>query len=329
MKLFSRVLFSLSLALALFACKDNGEEEQKKSDKVEIVRFDRQLMSMKSKDELVEFLRQNPWYSRDLYRAFPDDTAFVNHLYHVISHPGTQSFFAEVDSTFGELTDLETQFSEAFSRIKTHYPEFKSPRIYATFTGLENDMYVDDSTVIIALEAFVGPEASYRPDQPNYILERYQKPYIVPAVLRLLADSYIESTPEPSMLNDMIYFGKSYAFTKEMIPEIPDSLVIGMADSSLTGNWYAQDIIWAHFIDKKLLYEQSKRVKEKYLGERPKVPEIGSGCPGRVGQWLGWRIIDKFMTANPDVSFTEMMKIKDPEEILRRSNYRGEVEEER
>jgi hypothetical protein len=324
MKLIKSVGIIFCIVFLLVAC--NKKEEEDAPIPVEFVRFDQELMALDSKEELEAFLKKNPWYTKALYRTFPDDTAFVDYLYNIISHPGSRAFFHEVDSTFGNLDDLKSEFSGAFGRVKTLYPDFTPPKIYITFTGLETDMFVDDSTVIISLEAFAGPRAKYRPDQPDYILRRYQKSYIVPAVMRLLADSYIKSTPEPTMLNDMVYFGKSYAFVKEVLPGIPDSLIIGMPDSSLNGNWYAQDIIWAHFIDKGLLFEQNRRVKEKYLGERPKVPEIGTECPGRVGQWLGWRIIDKFLRENPDVTFTEMMKMEDPQEILKKSNYRGEAD---
>lgn len=112
-----------------------------------------------------------------------------------------------------------------------------------------------------------------------------------------------------------------------MLPGVADSLIIAMPDSSLISNWYAQDLIWAHFIDRELLYEQNPRVKEKYLGERPTTAEIGPSCPGRIGQWLGWRIVDKFRTENPDVSFKELMQMEDAQEILRLSKYRGIVEE--
>jgi hypothetical protein len=319
------LLFLIS-CFAIFSCKSG--KEQTSAEPLSIERIDKKLMSFHNKGELQKFLDENPWYTKELYRVFPEDTAFVSHLYYIISHPGTKVFYNEVDSTFGDLSDLKKEISGAFEKIKEHYPSFKAPKVYTTFTGLENDLFVSDSTIIIALEAFVGPKAMYRPDQPNYILSRYQKQYIVPAIVRLLANSYISTSHEGTMLNDMIYFGKSYEFTKTMLPNTSDSLIISLPDSSLVSNWYAQDLIWAYFIDKQLLYEQNQKVKEKYLGERPKTPEIGPKCPGRIGQWLGWRIIDKFRTENPDVSFEELMKMTDAQEILRKSKYRGVVEKE-
>lgn len=315
----------LILSVLYYSCKEEKSSESL-ANRNTIKRFDKEIMSVESKEELQAFLNKNPWYIRDLYRAFPEDTSLVNHLYYIVSHPGTQAFYQEVDSVFGDLGQLSKELKAAFSEIKEHYPAFKSPKVYATFTGLENDIFVSDSVVIISLEAFVGPSAMYRPDQPAYILSRYQQPYIVPSIIRLLSQSYIESSGERNMLSDMIYFGKSYEFTKTMLPKLADSLIIGLPDSSLVANWYAQDLVWAHFIDKKLLFEQNQRVKEKYLGERPKTPEIGPSCPGRIGQWLGWRIIEKFRTENPDVTFEELMKMTDSQEILRLSKYRGEVE---
>ncbi|MFT4733961.1 MAG: hypothetical protein ACI9DJ_000905 [Algoriphagus sp.] len=312
------------LALILWNCKP----EATTSDLVPIERLDRTLMAMESKNDLEVFLTNNAWYSRNLYRAFPDDTAFVSHLYYIISHPGTKAFYQEVDSTFGELPELRKDLTKAFFEIKKTYPSFVPPKVYATFTGLENDIFVSDSLIIIALEAFMGPSGTYRPDQPAYILSRYQKEYIVPSIIRLLGQSYISSAHGSDMLSNMMYLGKSFEFTKTMLPSVVDSLIIAMPDSSLQSNWYAQDLIWAHFVDKKLLYEQNPRIKEKYLGERPTTTEIGPSCPGRIAQWLGWRIVDKFRTENPDVSFKQLMQIEDAQEILRLSKYRGIVEEE-
>ncbi|MGR3811151.1 gliding motility protein GldB-related protein [Jiulongibacter sp. NS-SX5] len=324
-----KLIFTLSLLITLiWGCEENTKTINSTDPlDINLVRFDQQLMSLESKEDLQDFLEKNPWYSKSLYRAFPEDTSFISHLFEIISHPGSRAFYQETDSIFGNYESLRQEFGKAFANIKQTYPDFKVPSVYITFTGLENDLFVGDSIVIISSEAFAGPSASYRPDQPEYIQLRYQPEYIVPTVVRLMAGPYIENNPGGELLNDMIFFGKSFEFTKAMLPETPESQIIAIPDSSLEGNWYNQDIIWAHFIDKQLLYEQNRRVKEKYIGERPKVPEIGPSCPGRVGQWLGWRIIDKFRTENPKVSLEELLKIKDPQEILRKSKYRGLVEE--
>lgn len=324
----NKILWFLFLGTAIITgCDSDSNQSNGEADTaVKLVRLDEQIMTVKSPKELQDFFVANDFYTRYLYRATPDDTSLVNHIFETIKHPETQLFYKEVLAQYGDFSNLKSDFAAAFSEIKNKFPAFTPPTIYTTFTGLENDIYVSDSTVIISIEAFAGKKAKYRPIQPEYILRRYNMEYIIPSVIRLLSQTYVEQSQSTSLLNDMLYFGKTFEFTKEVMPSTPDSLIIGYPDSSMVATWHSQDLVWAYFIEKELLYEQKPIIKEKYLGERPTVSEIGPACPGRIGQWLGWRIIQKFRTENPDVSFQELMKLKDPQEILRKSKYRGEVE---
>ena len=56
------------------------------------------------------------------------------------------------------------------------------------------------------------------------------------------------------------------------------------------------------------MYESSHFIKNKYVNERPNVTEIGNECPGRIGQWLGWKIVNAYMKNNPEVTLQELMK---------------------
>lgn len=324
MKIFSVFI----IILTILGCQINNEESSVPKIEVKIERFDKKLMAVKDKDDLYQLLSQNEDYLRRFYRAYPDDTALINHLDNIVRHPETQKLHKEVLSTFGDLGDIEKELGLAFGKIKKNFPDFVPPKVVATFSGLENDLYVSDSVVYIALEAFLGPKASYRPQQPDYILTRYQKEYIVPTVIRFISDKYNKMAQnDATLLSDMIYFGKAFEFTKEMLPKGSDSLIIAYPDSAMQQTWNAQDLVWAHFIDKSLLYEKRPQVKEKYIGERPKVLEIGPACPGRVGQWVGWRIVQRYLSENPAVTLKDLMANQNAQEIFIKSKYRGQVED--
>lgn len=325
-----RFIVPVLLAVVFLGCKSASDTDSgTEAVPVEIFRLDKQLMAFNDKNKLQDFLLQNPTYVRSFYRAYAEDTAFVNHLFYIYNHPETRKFQEETAAFYGDLKDLEAEFGMAFARIKQQFPDFTPPKVVATFTGLENDIYVSDSVVYIALEAFVGPSATYRPDQPTYILNRYQKPYIVPTVVRFIADKYNRSNEtDNSLLGDMLYFGKAFEFAKAMLPQGSDSLIIAYPDSTMRQVHNNQDLVWAHFLDEQLLYEQNTRIKERYIGERPKVPEIGPLCPGRIGQWLGWRIIQAYRKENPDVALKDLMANTNNQEVFKASNYRGKADEE-
>lgn len=316
-----------AICFLLTGCSTQNEDLELVPETVKIIRLDKQLTNIKTSKELQKFLIENPVYTRSFYRAFAEDTAFVNHLFYIYNQPDSKAFYEETAASYGDLSDIERDLGRAFVRIKEQFPDFKSPKVVATFTGLENDLYVSDSVIYIALEAFAGKSASYRPQQPNYILERYQKEYIVPTIVRFISDKYnVSDAIDNSLLSDMLYFGKAFEFTASVLPEVESNIIIAYPDTSMRQVWNAQGIIWAYFLDNQLLYEQNARAKERYIGERPAVPEIGPACPGRIGQWLGWRIIQAYREENPDVTVADLMKINNSQEVLRGSKYRGEIE---
>jgi hypothetical protein len=328
-------LFSVSIAilfvgiLSLTSCQQS--ETIDVSDikvNINIQRFDEAMMKLQTKEEIKDFLQKNTAFVNLFYQTTPNDTALINRIHLICTNADTRAFYEETKKSFGNLEEIKKQLEIAFKHIKYYYPNFKEPQIITTFSALDLELVVSDRMIVIPLETFLGPKAKYRPQYPQYLLQRFDKPYIVPSILTILSRKYNAIDPnDHSLLSDMVFYGKSYEFTRAMLPDIADSLVIAYADSNMTKTWNSQDLVWAYFIDNKLLFETNDRVKEKYLGDRPKVFEIGNDCPGRIAQWLGWRIVEKYRTENPSISLIDLMKNANARDIFEKSKYKGQLEE--
>jgi hypothetical protein len=304
-----------------------------KSEDITISRLDQQLFSGKSSSSVQAFLAQNPAVVQLYFNAngAGNDTALVQELTNRIMSPELVKFQQQVDTAFGDMADLRKQLGEAFTSIKKDFPDFKSPKVVTMVTGFMGpDLVVTDSLVIIGLDYFVGPKARYRPkgpDYPQYILRRYQKEYIAPAIIFAISDKYnATNRADQTMLADMVYYGKGYVFTKTMLPNVPDSLVIGYSDKQLTQTFNAQDIIWGHFIENQLLYQTNPTIKQRYLNERPFTAEIGQACPGAIGRWLGWRIVGMYHDEHSSVSIADLMRNANARQIFEQSGYKGQKE---
>ena len=57
------------------------------------------------------------------------------------------------------------------------------------------------------------------------------------------------------------------------------------------------------------------------MDERPNVFEIGNKCPGRIGAWLGWEIVNEYSKNNGAMSLQEIMANPDAQEILNKAKY--------
>ena len=304
-----------------------------KNEEVTLIRLDQKLFSSKSPDKVRALLNQNQAVAQLYFNAngAGNDTALVRDLTNRVTNPALSEFNDQIQTEFGDMADLKKQLAEAFTAIKENFPDFRAPKVATLVTGfLGPDLVVTDSLIIIGIDYFAGPKAKYRPpgqEFPQYILRRYQKEYIVPAIIFAISDKYnAANRADQTMLADMVYYGKGYVFTKTMLPDVADSLVIGYSDKQLTQTFNAQDVVWAHFIDNQLLYQTSPAIKQRYLNERPFTAEIGQACPGAIGRWLGWRIVGRYHDEHSSVSISELMRNADARMIFEQSGYKGQKE---
>ena len=312
-----------------FGCKEKSCETIDSSAievNIKLERLENELFLLESKLEVAEFLERNKTLKEHFLVSaqYPHDSILVTSLYDRIKNPYIDSLLVETREVFNDLSGIVNGFEEAFRHLKHYYPEIKTPKIQTMVTGMgSSELYVSDSLIIIGLDFYLGHGATYRPlGIPAYILERYQKEYIVPASILLLSNNYIkENFQDNTMLADMVYYGKKYYFAKEMMPCTPDSLLIWYSGQELSDVRDNQHIIWANFVQNQLLYETNHLTKKKFLDERPKVYEIGDKCPGRIGTWLGWEIVNKYMEVN-QVDLQTLMNEPDAQKIFALSHYK-------
>jgi len=324
-------LWLVVIFLVFTGCKrtcELPEEMGKLKMEVSIERLENDLFACKSVDDVLKFLNAHQVLKTEFLGSaqYPNDTVLAKNLLGRIQNPYIDTLRQDVQAEFGNMSDLKTEFENAFAYIRGYDPTFPNPRIQTLVTGFgSSEMIVSDTLIIIGLDYYAGPGASFRPKEfPDYILDRFQKEYIVPAVIMILSDNYISTDhSDITMLADMIYYGKKYYFAKEAMPCTQDSLIIWYTGKQLEDINDNKQLIWANFLHNELLYETNHINKEKFLGERPNTYEISAICPGRIGAWLGWEIVIEYMNRNPDVTLPQLMRQQNAQKIFNESNYRG------
>ncbi len=293
---------------------------------IEIQRKEQELLKLNDKKEYTAFLQQNRGLADYFLDAgqYPADSLLGNRLFNLMQQPAIDSLKTDTYRKFERVEWLEDQFELAFKHFKHYYPDRRVPEIQTMITGLYRDIYISDSLFVIGIDFFVGADARYKPnDVPEYIYRRFVPDYIVPASFSFLSESFNRVNYEDqTLLNEMVSAGKTYYFTKAMMPCAPDSLIIGFTAEEMAEVNKGQAIVWANFVENQLLYETSHMLKNKFMGERPNVYEIGEKCPGRIGAWVGWEIVKAYMARHPKVTLPELMNETDAKKIFLLSKYR-------
>jgi hypothetical protein len=330
-----RLLVVFLLFVILFSsCRNTVQEECVYAPSTEGIIIDLQFESLEdalpaitSKQDLVDFFSANTTM-RDYFfnrQAYPNDSVFINELYSRFSNPHLDTLLMDTKAVFGNGAQLKEELTVAFTNLKSYYPDFQTPRVQTVITGLESDMFVSDSLIIIGLDYYLGKNARFKPNMYEYMLRRYDKNFIVPSIMLLYGiDGRYNETDltDRTVLADMITYGKAYYFAKHMMPCVPDSVFIGYTAEEMAGARANQDIIWKKLVEDEAFYSTSQQMKQRYIAERPKTYEIGDQAPGRIGTWVGWQIFNKYAERNADLALPQLMKVKDVKAIFTEAKYK-------
>lgn len=304
-----------------------SDEFEKAKVEVKVERLEREMFAFKTKEDVSAFLTKHPMLVKQYFEVpnAANEAPFVNKVYQMYTNVSLKEFYDDNEKFYGDFSDLNTQMSDMFSYMKYYYPEYNVPRVNTIVTGFQfdRDFSFSDSLIVISIDYFLGNKARYRPQFFEYMLSRYNKAELVPMMGLAISAKYNEfDDKDETMIAEMIHYGKAHYFLERILPELPDSLNIQYTTEEMTETDKNIDVIWGHFIEKKLLFDVNHKTKQRYLGESPKVTVIGDKCPGRIGRWLGWQIVRKYMKENPTVTLQELMKDKKAAEIFKKSKFK-------
>jgi hypothetical protein len=331
--LYTKALLLAGVAL-LAGCKQ-GEEAGCRPDPaanapvapLPLKHLERAFFQIKNPAQGLQFMQANPAFARYYLQVgqAPSPNALASSLAQLATNPDLVKLGRETAAAFPDSASLQHDLGTMFGKVHYYFPDFKTPPVAATYVSglLGKDIFVNDSLLVLSLDWYIGPKASYRPDLPGYMLRRYRPANLLPTLATAVAGKYVpRKLAAPTVLDEMISQGKRLYFAGQVLPCAPDTLLMGYTRKELSGLQFNEAKVWGHFLENNLLYSSTPFLIQKYVAERPNVPEIDATCPGRVGQWLGLQIIRKYMAEHPDVTLAQLMAQADAQRILNESHYR-------
>jgi len=332
-----QLLIFLSIVYVFTGCTSNNDCENivdlnNVKSPVPFVRLDKQLFDAKSPEDVKQVLVKYPLAAKKLFGIDPQDSIAVSDLFGFYTQEGLREFYLQGEKINNDFSKLDESVTNMFKHIKYYFPHYHIPEIYTVVTGLPQqrpgeaipDVIASDSIVSVGIDYFYGKKSKHRPLEYNYMLQRREPFYIVPAVaLRIAQEEFVEyDANDKTLLSEMIKWGKAHYFMKRTMPCTPDSIIIGYTSQQMKDVENNMDIIWGYFIEHKLFYESKTEEVNRYAGESPKVAVIGEKCPGRIGRYLGWQIVKGYMDKNPKVTLEQLMKEVDAQKIFKLSKYK-------
>lgn len=256
------------------------------------------------------------------------DPQMLSQLRAYITDPIICEIYGDVMRIFPDLKDLEAELTSAMGYYLNYFPEDSIPVFYSLVPGLNTEMptiygYAND--VFIHLDMYLGKDYKYYSQigMPVFVSQRCEKKYIATECFsKALVYKYLPQKSLVSLLDNMIYEGKRLYFTEMMFPDMPEMEVIEYTSEKYEWAVENQGKVWSYIIEKDLLFSKQNEVIRQFVDDTPFTKPFTNSSPGRMGAFIGWKIIQHYMENNPQVSLKELMENADSQQILNKSGYK-------
>ena len=254
-----------------------------------------------------------------------NDSLFAVQFNTLMSDPYVQEVYDSVQNHFGDFSPYEAELEKAFKHFKYYFPNRQLPEVvtfvsnftYASFT-------IDSSILAIGLDMFLGDTFKYYKSVfPEYLTQTLKPEYLTANCMNVVGSMVYDATPDDNkLISAMIAAGKELHFVDRMMPSAPDYVKIGYTPEKLQWCKDNEAQIWNFFVEKDLLFNTNQAETGKLMSPGPFTAGMPPASPGKIGVWVGWQIVRRFMLNNPDVTLDELMTQYSAQSILQGSKYK-------
>ncbi len=258
----------------------------------------------------------------------PESEGFQFAVAQFITDENMKTLYEDVQFEYEDLSGIEQDLTEAFRYFSYHFPDSVIPNVVFNISALNYAIVATPTTLGIGLDMFLGADYPVYPmiGLPKYMYDNMKREQIVPQAMKgWLQSTYETDAVRNTLLDYMVFEGKLLYVLDATLRSSPDSTKIGFSSSAMKWCQDYEARIWAHLIEQELLYATEYMNINKWINQAPFVAGIPKDSPGRLGQWVGWQIVRKYMDENPDVTLIELMNNQNSQDILTRSKYKPKL----
>lgn len=224
--------------------------------------------------------------------------------------------YDSLKAQYADMSALKEELQNAFRHVKYYFPSYEVPEIVSYVGPLDAPgIALTEHALAIGLQLFGGKDFFFynttegQTLYPNYISRRFEKSYIPVNAMRSVIDDMYPPQANSGLIDQMIAGGKQWYLLDLLLPNTADSLKTGYTTKQLEFCRQNEGNIWNFIMKSTDLYTIDPPTIRLFIGDAPHTEGMPETSPGNIGQWIGYRIVQKYMDKFPDMSVDELMKL--------------------
>ena len=301
---FKSLLYFL-LILLFLGCKESpkiAEEISKIELDLNVMRFDRDFADASPED--LPVLKQR--YPMLFPEQYPDSIWAIK-----MKDTLQIELLQETDKVFGDFASEKEDLELLMKHITYYFPQTRVPSIVTLTSDVDynNRIILADTLLLIGLDNYLGMEHPFYQGIDRYIAKDLDKKFLQSDVAAAFANSLVKYPQERTFLDQMIYHGKLLYLKDKWMPLASDPEKINYTEEEYEWALANEEQIWRYFVEGELLFSTDQSLGPRFLDPAPFSKfrlELDSESPGRIGRYMGWRIVRSFMKNN-DINLNELI----------------------
>lgn len=325
----------------------SSEKQHYESSENDFIRYEQLLFSLDTVEIEKQFIDLHTAYPdfTDLYfsqimgfSSYPDrDSLFFNELKYFISDTINLRILDLVNQQYKDFSGIERKFNEAVQNIQNEFPEIAKPRFYTFISMFAYQGFIFDDQgsdgLAIGLDMFLGNSFPYESiiDNENvfasYLNRTYNADHMHKKILELWLEDRFFSNTGSRAIDHIIDNGKKYYLLKKLIPEIADTILFEYTPNQLKWMQNNEQELWSFLIKNNLFYTADEYNIIRLTNPAPNSQALGMpvNSPGQTGNYIGFRIIESYMSRNRESSISDLISNRDAQNVLEASKFKPKV----
>ncbi|MEM7658899.1 MAG: hypothetical protein AAF399_22440 [Bacteroidota bacterium] len=260
------------------------------------------------------------------------DSLLTQELTRSLKEPAMLQLLDTIRQVFPYGYDFSQAIEPPMKRMLLTFGELELPEFRTHVSGYVpgGDLRSADNVVptpnyfSFGLHYFLGPDYRFYPANISvYQRKRFVPEYLPALMMHEIAEGMVARPPrdkQPLFLDGIVRAGIKQYFVQEMLPSTPDSLLLMYSGAQTEWAAFYEARIYKELIPH--LFEGDFQLNREYLSDKPYTTTLSTESAPRIGEYLGWKIVETYMDRHDEVSLAELVERTDYELIFREAKYK-------
>jgi hypothetical protein len=327
----NRIVFFLVIALLFLVIGYSLQKEKEQVD-LKVNRFEQSLFAINN-DNVEELASKwetdlgsfnEVFATQIMQKGNLTNTQYYHELLAFTQHNDMREAYDSVVLLFADFSEIEEELESAFGQFSVDFPSYPVPEITTFFGGFNYGVVTYDNNIAIGLENFLGKNSKYYSllGNPEYLRFQKQKEFIVSNVVEVWINEHFQQyIGGRDLLSQLIYKGKVMYCIDKMLPE--STMEDKFRFSKAQMDWVEENEtgIWKYIVNNDLLFSKEEQQFRTFINYAPFAKGMPPEAPGRVGYYIGYRMVSEYMKNN-EIDIEDLMYLTDSREFLKQSKYK-------